>query len=113
MRRDQPLRKNARLNFFRPNFFARLQRPYALHQRFFEGAPNGHGLAHGFHLRAQAFIGAGEFFKLPFGNLGDHVVDGRLKARRRHLGDVVGNFVQRVAHSKLGRDLGDREARGL
>ena len=55
--------------------------------------------------------GAGEFLERKARNLGDDVVDGRLeRGRRRAAGDVVGDFIQRVADRELGGDLGDRKA---
>ena len=53
----------------------------------------------------------GNFSKAKRGNLGDHVIDGRLEAGGRGAaGDVVGDFVERVADRQLGGDLGDRKA---
>src|SRR6476660_7081628 len=97
MRRDQPLREDARLDLLRADFLAGFERAYALHQRFLEGAPDGHGFAYGLHLWPQAFVSAGEFFELPLGNLGHYIIDGWLKTGWGLLGDVVGNFVERVA----------------
>lgn len=48
-------------------------------ERFFEGAPNGHGFARGIHLGVERGIGLGEFFEGETGNFGDDVVDGRLE----------------------------------
>ncbi len=52
----------------------------------------------------------GEFLERPAGDLGDDVVDGRLEAGGGLAGDVVGDFVERVADGELGGDLGDGEA---
>src|SRR5208283_3322194 len=52
-------------------------------------------------------------FSGPLGNLGHHVIDGGLEAGGRLARDVVGNFVQPVAHGQLGGDFGDGEAGGL
>ena len=52
MRRDQALREDPRLNLLRPDFLSRLERAHAFHQRFFECAPDGHGLADRLHLRS-------------------------------------------------------------
>ena len=91
----------------------RLQRSQRLLEGFLERAPDRHRFAHRLHLRRQRGGGAGEFFKGKAGNLGHHVVDGGLKAGRGFLGDVVGNFVEGVAHRQLGRKLSDRKARRL
>jgi hypothetical protein len=91
----------------RAGLLAGFQRAPGLHQRFLEGAPDGHHLAHRLHLRAQRFVGAGKLFKLPLGNLDHDVIDRRLEAGRRLARDVVGNLVERVAHGQLGGDLGD------
>ncbi len=88
----------------------RLERTERLLHALLEGPPDTHGLPHRFHLGGQDRIGGREFLKGKAGHLGHHVVDGRLEAGRRLPGDVVGQFVQGVAHRQLGRDLGDREA---
>ena len=92
---------------------AGFERAHAFEQRFLEGAPDGHHLAHRAHLRAQPLVGAGKFLKLPLGNLGHHVVNRRLETGRGFLRDVVGNFVQAQPHRQLGRDLGDGKAGGF
>ena len=53
---------------------------------------------------------AGEFLEGEARDLDHHIVDRRLEARRRDAGDVVGEFVERVADRELRRDLGDRKA---
>ena len=113
LRRHQHLRQPARLQHFGPGLLAGLERAPRLHQRFLEGAADGHHFAHGLHLRAQRVVGSGKLFELPLGNLHDDVVDGRLEARRRLARNVVGNLIERVAHRQLGRDLGDRKSRRL
>ena len=113
MRRNQPLGENAWLDFFGAQALPALQRANALHQRFFEGAPDSHGLAHRFHLRPKALIGAGKFLKLPFGNLHHHVINRGLEAGRRLAGNVVGNFIEPVAHSEFGSNFGNRESGGF
>ncbi len=80
-------------------------------QALVDGAANGHGFAHRFHRGGQVWFGAGEFFKGELWNFGDNIVDGWLKRRRRHFGDVVVEFVQRVAHGQFGGDFGNRETR--
>ena len=92
---------------------ARLERADALAERFLECAADGHHFADRFHLRGERGIGAREFLELPLRNFRDHVVDGRLEARRRLARDVVGNFVERHADGELGGDFRDREAGGL
>ena len=55
----------------------------------------------------------GQLLEGPAGDLGDHVVDGRLEAGRGGPGDVVGDLVEAVADGQAGGDLGDGEAGGL
>ena len=91
---------------------AGLQRAQRLLQALLEGAADRHGFAHRLHRGGEHVRGAGEFLEGKTGNLGDHVIDGRLeRGRRGAAGDVVGDFVERVADRQLGGDLGDREAR--
>ena len=93
---------------------ARLERPQRLLQRFGERPPDRHRLADRFHRRRQRRIGAREFFEREARDLGDDIVDRRLeRGGRRAAGDVVGDFVERVADREPRRDLGDRKARRL
>ena len=87
-----------------------LERAQRLLQRFREGPPERHDLADRLHRGGQDRLGLREFFERKPGNLGDHVVDGRLEGRGRDAGDVVGDLVQRVADREPRCDLGDREA---
>ena len=83
-------------------------------QRFLLGAADGHHFTHRLHLRSQAIIGLREFLERKARDLGDHVVNRRFeRSRSLATGDFVLQFVQCVAHSQLGGDLGDREASGL
>ncbi len=111
MRRDQPLRQNLRLDLFAADALAGIERADALHQRFFEGAADGHHFADRFHLRTERVVGAGKFLELPLRNLHDHVIERRLEAGRSLARDVVGNFVERVADGEFRGNLGDREIR--
>ena len=63
---------------------ADLQRAQRLLQRFLEGAADRHHLADRFHLRAEFVDRAAKFLEGEARNLGDHVIDGRLEAGRRH-----------------------------
>ena len=63
-------------------------------KRLGEGAADGHGLAHRLHPGAEHVGDAGKLLEGPPGHLGDHVVDGRLEARRRLPGDVVADLVE-------------------
>ena len=93
---------------------ARLQRAQRLLQALLEGAADRHGFADRLHRGGEHVRGAGEFLEGEARDLGDDVIDGRLeRGRRRAAGDVVGDFVERVADRELGRDLGDRETGGL
>ncbi len=83
-------------------------------QRFREGAADRHDFADRLHRGRQHRRGAGEFLEGKARDLGDDVVDRRLEGGgRRAAGDVVFQFVERIADGELGRDLGDREAGGL
>ncbi len=88
-----------------------LQPAQRLLQALLEGAADRHHFADRLHRRRQGVGGAGKFFERKAWNLGDDVVDGRLERRRRRAaGNVVGDFIERVADRELGRDLGDRES---
>ena len=100
------------LNLIQPGQ-AILHRGKRFLQRFVEAAANRHHLAHGFHRRGQFGFRAREFLEGKARDLGHDIVDGRLERGRRHLGDVVVEFVQRVTHGQLRRDLGNGEAGGL
>jgi len=90
------------------------QATQGLLQGFLESPANGHDFPDGLHLGRQMGIGLGEFFEGETGDLGHHVVNGRLKrGRRLATGNFVGQFVQGVTHGQLGRYLGDGEAGGL
>ncbi len=79
-----------------------------------KGAADGHDFTHGFHLRGQPVIGLRKFLKRKARDLGDHVINRRLKRRGCCAArDVVFQFIQGVAHSQLGGDLGNRKTRGF
>ena len=84
LRSNQHLCQPPRIEDFRSGFLAGFKRAQRLHQRFFEGAANGHHFADRLHLRTEVFIRSGEFFKLPLRNLGHDIIDGRLEAGRGH-----------------------------
>ena len=87
-----------------------LERAQRLLQALLEGAADRHRLAHRFHRGGEHLFGAGEFLEREARDLGDDVIDRRLeRGRRRAAGDVVGDFVERIADRELGRDLGDRK----
>ena len=91
-----------------------LQSTQRLLQRFLERAADRHHLANRFHLRRQTIVGLLELFEREARHFGDDVIDRRLERRGRlPSGDVVLQFVQRVADRQLRGDLGDREASGL
>ncbi|CAB4794963.1 unannotated protein [freshwater metagenome] len=87
-----------------------LKRAKALLQTLGECAADGHRLAHALHLCAKHAAGARQLLERPARDLGDDVVDARLEAGRRHLGDVVGDLVERVPNGEFRRDLGDGKA---
>ena len=83
-------------------------------QRLLERAADRHDLADGFHLRRQPVGGLRELLEREARNLRHDVVDRRLeRGRRRAARDLVLELVERVADGELGRDLRDREPRGL
>jgi hypothetical protein len=93
---------------------ADLEAAQRLLKRLLEGAADRHHLAHRLHLRRQVVVGLREFLEREARDLRDDVVDGRLERRRRSTsGDLVAQFVERVAHRQLGRDLGDWKPRRL
>ena len=87
----------------------RLKGAHGLQVRLLEGAADGHGFADGLHLRAESRVRSGELLESESRHLHHHVVERRLEARRRNPRDVVGEFVQRVAHGEKRGDLRDRE----
>ena len=86
---------------------------HGLAKGFLEIAGQCHGLADRLHGGGQGRVGTRELLECEARHLGDHVVDGWLEAGRSGLRDIVLDFIERVAKSQLGRDLGDREAGGL
>ena len=82
-------------------------------QRLLEGSANAHGLAHALHGRRELILRAGKLLKGEARDLHHAVVNGGLKTGGRLPGDVVPQFIQRIAHGQLGGDLGDGEARRL
>mmetsp|Transcript_2844 Transcript_2844/g.8482 ORF Transcript_2844/g.8482 Transcript_2844/m.8482 type:complete len:686 (+) Transcript_2844:1556-3613(+) len=92
-----------------PSIQARLQGPERLLERLLEGPSDGHRLSHGFHLRGKHGLRTWELLKGEARDLGDHIVDRRLKRRRRLERDVVRDLVQRISAGEPRRHLGDRE----
>ena len=90
-----------------------LQAAQGLLQALLEGAADGHGLADGFHLRGERFVGSREFLEGETRDLGDDVVDGGLERGGRVTRDVVFQLIERVADGELGGDLRNGEAGGL
>ena len=80
-------------------------------QTFREGAPNGHHFSNTLHLGSEHTTGARQLFKCPAWNFCNDVVDGWFEARRRHLGDVVWNLIERVTHGKLCRNFRNGKTR--
>ena len=89
------------------------QRPDRLHQRALKGVVDCHDLSGGLHLGAQEAGGMNEFVKGPLGDLHHAVVQSRLKAGRSLAGDGVGDLVEGISQSDLGRHLGDGVSRGF
>ena len=87
-----------------------LERTQCLLQAFGECATDGHCLSNALHLCSKNSAGAREFFKCPTRNFRNYVVNGWFKTGRRHLRNVVRNFIQRVSNSKFCRNFCDRES---
>ena len=92
---------------------ARFQRPQRLLQGFLECAPNGHGLAYRLHLGGQGGIRLRELFEGKARYFDHTVVDSRFERCRRDTGNIIADFVQRVAHRQLGGNFRDRKASRL
>ena len=92
---------------------SRFQGTQGLLQGFLESTTDGHGLPYGFHGRGQVFVRLLELFKREAGNLGNHIVDGGLKAGGRFPRDVIPQFVQRIAYGQFGGQFGNGEPCGL
>ncbi len=90
-----------------------LEGAHGLLQGLLEGAPDGHGFAHRLHLGGQGLVRLGKLLEGPARELDHAVVDGGLEGGGRLARDVVAELVEGVADGKLGRDLGDGEARGF
>ena len=86
------------------------QGPDSLQEAFLKGPSYAHGLAGGLHLGPQSPVRIGELVEGKAGHLGDHVVQGRLKAGR---GIGQGDLLQGKAHADLGGDSGNGIAGGL
>ena len=69
---------------------------------FFEGAADCHDFADGFHRRADFFLHAVEFAKVPARYLADYVVEGGLEECRRYFSYGVFEVEQSVAESEFG-----------
>lgn len=89
------------------------ERAHHLAEGLGEVAADGHRLADGLHRRGQCAVGTGELLERESRCLDHHVVQRRLEAGRRLLGDVVDDLVEGVPDGQLGGHLGDRVARGL
>ncbi len=90
-----------------------LQAAQGLLQALFEGAADGHGFAHGLHLRGERFVGTRELLEGEARDLGDDVVDGGLERGGGVARDVIFELVERVADGELRGDLRNREASGF
>ena len=86
-----------------------LERAERFLERLFKCATDRHGLAHGLHSRSQCRVSADEFFESETRDLGDDVVDSRLKAGWSFASDVVLKFIEAVTDSELSCDFSDRE----
>ena len=85
------------------------QRAKSLLQGLGEVAADRHRLADALHGRGQRRIRGRKLLEGEPRHLDHDVVQGRLEAGRRDLGDVVADLVQGVADGQLRGDLGNRE----
>ena len=92
---------------------AGLQGADGLLERLLEGSTDRHCLSDALHLAGQGGVGQRELLESEAGDFHHTVVDRRLEAGGRCLGDVVLKFVESVADGELGCDLGNRIACGL
>ena len=99
-------------HFIQPGI-SNLQPAQALLHGFREGTANRHCLPHRFHGGGEGGRRAGEFFEGEARDFHHHIINGGLKAGRRDLGDVIGQFIKRIANGQLRRDLGDGKTSGL
>ena len=98
----------------RKAILACFQTAQSLLEGFLESRADSHHFAHGLHLGSQTIVCLGELLESKTRHLGDHVVNRGFEGRRRCAArDIVFEFVERIAHGKLGSDLGNRKARGL
>ena len=81
-----------------------IDRPYRLLDSLLERPADAHHLAHALHAAAQQPAHAAELLQVPPRDLHHHVVQARLKARRRHLRHRVLDLVQRDAQPELRRN---------
>ncbi len=79
-------------------------------QRFFKRTSNGHDFTGRFHLRTQPAVGGDKFIERPARNLCNDIVQRRLEAGVRLLGNRVFQLIQRIADGNLRRHLRDRIA---
>ena len=85
-----------------------LERAQRLLQALLKRAADRHHLADRLHRGGEHRLGAGKFLESEARHFGDDVIDRRFeRGRRSAAGDVVGDFVERVADRELGGDFGD------
>ena len=80
---------------------------------FFEGAADGHHLAHRFHARTQLAVYAAKLAQVPTGYLAHHIIERRLEESARCFRHGVFQFEQAVAQTELGSHKSQRIAGGL
>ncbi len=86
---------------------------HRLHQRLLKALTDCHNLARRLHLRAESARRSRKFIERPFGEFYHKIVDCRLKAGTGNAGNIVFDFVERVAERNLGGDFGNGIARRL
>ena len=100
--------------FFVQAVNADFQSAQRLLKGFLEGAAYRHDFTDRFHLRSQVVIRLREFFKCKTWNLGDNVIDGRLKrSRSRSASNVIAQFIKGITNRQFRRNFGNRETGGF
>ena len=85
------------------------ERAHGLLEGFFEGAPDGHGLADGFHRGGEGVVVLGDFSKVKRGifTTTSSIVGSKLAGVSRVMS--FWSLVEAVAHGEFGGDLGNGE----
>ena len=92
---------------------ARFHRCQCFLQRFVNRTTNRHSFTNRLHRCGQMGFGPWEFFEREFWDFGDDIIDCWFKGRRRYLGNVIVQFIQRIADCQFCSNFRNRETRRL